>query len=143
MSNTYLATLSVSSQIYVVTCGGCGWLYGIPLTMQERAKSHGLRWRCPNRECLWASVGYNESDLDQLKKQVERAQQGSIRNREWAEREKALRETAERSNAALRGVNGRLKKRAAHGVCPCCKRTFSALSAHMKSKHPDFVESSS
>lgn len=32
----------------------------------------------------------------------------------------------------------RLATRANHGVCPCCKRTFSQLARHMKTKHPDF-----
>jgi hypothetical protein len=27
----------------------------------------------------------------------------------------------------------------AAGVCPCCKRTVKQLAAHMKEKHPEFV----
>lgn len=38
----------------------------------------------------------------------------------------------------MKGVATRLKNRAAHGVCPCCNRTFQQLARHMSAKHPDF-----
>lgn len=33
----------------------------------------------------------------------------------------------------------RIKKRAAAGTCPCCKRTFSNMAEHMKKEHAAFV----
>jgi hypothetical protein len=51
---------------------------------------------------------------------------------------------AERANRAEREASierdklARLRKRAKHGVCPCCKRTFQQLARHMKQKHPEF-----
>lgn len=32
---------------------------------------------------------------------------------------------------------------AAFETCPCCKRTFKQLAAHMKNKHPEFAHGSS
>ena len=72
-----------------------------------------------------------------------------------AEREKQLREEAERKLvyannraeravrrlSAKKGAMTRLKNRVAHGVCPCCHRTFPNLTAHMKGQHPAYVES--
>jgi len=55
-----------------------------------------------------------------------------------------LREEQARHQRTLSRVNevererDRLKKRVKAGVCPCCKRTFKQLSAHMKHKHPDY-----
>jgi hypothetical protein len=42
-------------------------------------------------------------------------------------------ETAKREALAAR--------RAAAGVCPCCRRSFVQLARHMKSKHPDHGQS--
>lgn len=33
----------------------------------------------------------------------------------------------------------RLKKRAAAGTCPCCKRSFSNMATHMRKQHPAYV----
>lgn len=40
-------------------------------------------------------------------------------------------------NIALQKEAVRLARRARAGVCPCCNRTFKALAAHMKTKHPE------
>ena len=51
--------------------------------------------------------------------------------------------TAQRG-AATRARNERdqIKRRVAHGVCPCCGRTFKQLARHMASQHPDFEHAS-
>lgn len=46
---------------------------------------------------------------------------------------------AETTKARMQVV--RHKKRAAPGLCPCCNRSFVGLSRHMKTKHPQYVES--
>ena len=33
-------------------------------------------------------------------------------------------------------------QRVEHGVCPCCKRSFSALARHMATKHPEYADGS-
>jgi uncharacterized protein (DUF849 family) len=40
--------------------------------------------------------------------------------------------------AAAQAETERLQKRVAHGVCPCCNRTFKQLNAHMARKHPAY-----
>lgn len=45
----------------------------------------------------------------------------------------------ERRLAATKGVVTRIKNRVGKGVCPCCKRTFPNLGAHMSEKHPDWA----
>jgi len=39
---------------------------------------------------------------------------------------------------AAQAETQRLQKRMAHGVCPCCKRSFKQLAAHMNRKHPTY-----
>lgn len=66
------------------------------------------------------------------------------------ERERLRRQTAaaerdhqERRVRAYKGKLTTIKKRVAHGVCPCCKRTFKNLANHMQEKHPNYGESDS
>lgn len=45
---------------------------------------------------------------------------------------------AEHSRRAEKAAKTRIKNRIARGVCPCCKRTFQNLAAHMQTQHPGF-----
>ena len=70
----------------------------------------------------------------------------------FGSRDRAGRLASERDQlaASLRGTKANaartrkelhsVKARVAHGVCPCCNRTFKQLARHMKTKHPDYVE---
>lgn len=49
-------------------------------------------------------------------------------------------ENERNSRIAVQGHLTRAKKRAAAGTCACCKRTFSNVARHMKTKHPEFVK---
>lgn len=40
----------------------------------------------------------------------------------------------------VKGEVTKLKKRIANGVCPCCKRSFCNLAAHMKTQHPEYTK---
>jgi hypothetical protein len=126
-----MSELEFTGTLTVIECGGCGWSYGIPERFHTEAKERGSRWRCPNRGCSWESVGYRESEVKRLQRELESARQWSTRNREWAERE-------QRRAIALKGVVTRTKRRIAHGICPCCKRTFANLANHMKGQHPSY-----
>jgi hypothetical protein len=44
-----------------------------------------------------------------------------------------------KSHAATKGHLTRTKKRAASGVCPCCRRSFKQLRRHMQNKHPVYL----
>ena len=47
---------------------------------------------------------------------------------------------AERTQIALRGHLTRLRQRIAAGICPWCKRHFNRVEAHVRSKHPEYLE---
>ncbi len=105
-------------------CGECGIEFCVPDFFQEERKKTGKGWHCPNGH----SRVYKESDADKFRR----------------ERDRALQQLAQRDDAiaAKDRELKRLKKRAAAGTCPCCQRTFSNMSRHMKQKHPDFDHAS-
>ncbi len=121
----------------IMVCPTCGVLYALPEALRKEAARRGnfeVEWCCPNGH----SVGYGENEQERLERRIESAEQESTRLRarldqseasERAQRGAATRARKERDKAATR-VKG--------GVCPCCKRHFTALERHMHSKHPDY-----
>lgn len=104
-----------------VECYSCGCIFAMSADFYTHRVRDKKGWYCPN--------GHNqhfvgESDVDKA-------------NRLLKEEQDRHRRTLERVNEAER-ERDRLKRRVKAGVCPCCKRTFKQLVAHMKQKHPDF-----
>jgi RNase P subunit RPR2 len=63
-----------------------------------------------------------------------------LSDKEKLEQERARhQETLARLNVA-EAKRVQLEKRIKRGVCPCCKRSFTALARHIKSKHPEYAE---
>jgi septal ring factor EnvC (AmiA/AmiB activator) len=113
----------------------CGVLFAVPVHMLKERRFDGKSFYCPNGH----SLSYN-GDRHQLERSLESTKQQLQGTRELLRHE-------ERSHAATRGQVTRVKNekakieaRVAHGTCPCCGRTFKQLTAHMKRKHPDYVE---
>lgn len=125
MSQSVIITLETT------TCfrHDCGVVFGMEKEYYDgRVKDHQTFY-CPNGHGQHF-VGRTELD----------------KAREALASERAFREAAERreqsTQLALRAEKGhvtRLKRRAAAGVCPCCHRSFDALRAHMRIKHPAFA----
>lgn len=96
-----------------------------------------FKFYCPNGHGQWYVSG--ETEAEKLRRERDRAVQQLA---EWQDYEREARERAERAErrvAAAKGQVTKLKKRASHGVCPCCSRTFADLARHMAGKHPGFV----
>jgi negative regulator of replication initiation len=51
------------------------------------------------------------------------------------------RDRKEAQRRAEKAAKTKIKQRVAHGVCPCCTRSFSDLKRHMTTKHPDYANS--
>lgn len=134
------SSISISVNLTEFSCGECGGVYAINERYRLQRYEKGGFWHCPYCQCSW---GYCESEVDRQKKELEKERQ----RRKWAEDAEAKRRTQianlQKQLSAQKGVNTRMKNRAAAGVCPCCNRTFKQLAAHMKNKHPDFVDSAS
>jgi hypothetical protein len=110
------------TQFVLLYCGKCGIEFSVPEHFYEECKKEGPRqtWYCPN-----GHPRIFNSTLDELRRERDRLKQ------QIAERDDAIRRTDKELT--------RLRKRASAGTCPCCQRTFSNMTRHMKTKHPEFL----
>lgn len=114
--------LNVSDELVPVQCGKCGIYFAMPKKFkEERLKDHRKNFYCPNGH---ARIFSGKTDLQKAKEQI-----------------KSLKDDLETANYRAEEIKRKFEKqqkRSAHGICPCCKRTFKQLAAHMQHKHPNF-----
>jgi hypothetical protein len=117
-----------------LACYKCGIAFAVDAEVNRVWRTTGNSFYCPNGH----GQHYTETDIQKLKKQLEREK----RNTEWAQNnakaERAARERTEKRLAARKGANTKLRNRIKNGVCPCCTRSFINLREHIATKHPDF-----
>lgn len=111
-----------------VQCASCGVWFGMDPFVRAKRKEDGGSFYCTNGHCL----SY-KGEMDELRRQRDRLKQENARLEE--ERLEAV-----RAEARAKAEANRLRKRAAAGTCPECKRTFPELAKHMAHRHPEFVE---
>jgi hypothetical protein len=129
-----VATLTYTGQLVTTVCW-CGIAHAVPRELYDHVKQQHTDG--DRQTGIYCPLGHNwifsgEGEAEKLAKQLERERKRLAATRDLLTHE-------ERSHAATRGHLTRTKKRVAHGVCPCCNRTFKQLAAHMKNKHPEFV----
>lgn len=113
-----------------VECWKCGIHFGIPDNFQAKRRGDHVGFYCPNgHPCYYTG----KSELERLREQLEMEQKSKSY---WIQEADAR----ARQLSAHKGIATKLKRRIAHGVCPCCKRTFQQLSAHIENKHPDYLK---
>lgn len=122
----------------LMTCGvkGCGIAFAVDKGTHKRWRDTGEWFYCPNGH----HIHYSDTETERLRReaaqkqaQIDCLETDLRRSREYAD-------VNLRSANAYRGQVTKIKRRVAHGVCVCCKRTFQNLAAHMKGQHPDYVE---
>lgn len=113
-------------------CRTCGVFATCPEVVWEQQIKEGGYHHCPNgHQWGWS----NETcERERLRQERDRLKQ------QMARLEDEKREADERTRQAELAT-ARLKKRAAAGTCPCCRRTFANMSQHMKRQHPGYVKS--
>lgn len=115
------AQIAVSITLAEINCGLCGATYAINERYRQQCYDHGRSWNCPYCKANW---GYQGSEIDRLKKQLQ-------------EKTELQERTLSRLNESER-EREKANKRTKAGVCPCCNRTFKQLARHMETKHKDF-----
>ena len=117
-------------------CISCGVHWAMPLVYTNHRRETHEPFYCPNGhgQCYQKSekdkeIAVKAAEIERLKRQLE-WKENSLRSAN------AMVDTAHRSNAALKGMITKERKRVGNGVCPCCNRTFKQLAAHMACKHP-------
>lgn len=130
------AVLQFTTQLESTTCPECGVQFAGPAHLLKSKREHAGSIYCPNGHVS----SWRETEADRLRRELEQAK----KDKEWAEKQRdqarEARDAAERKASALRGVVTKTKQRVGNGVCPCCNRTFKALSRHMATKHPEFKD---
>lgn len=116
-----------------INCYLCGVVFGVSASLnQKRLQDHGTFY-CPNGHPQHYT---GPTEAERLRKQLETANSTSeIYQRRLGEEV--------RSKRAVRAHLTRAKNkldRVAHGVCPCCNRSFQNLRRHMSAKHPGFAD---
>jgi hypothetical protein len=118
------------------TCPSCGIEWAAPKRFFEGRRATGATFYCPNGHTLH----YGETEADRLRRERDRLAQQVAQRDDALRAERASRDEIQRQLSAQKGVTTRLKNRAAAGVCPCCNRTFKQLAAHMRQKHPTYMD---
>ena len=134
MSTTFVTTALVHE-----TCcrADCGVPFGIESNHQRELLRSHANFYCPNGHSQHYTAKTEAERERELREQRERELTFAREQRDRAlNRESA---TARRL-IATKGVVTRIRRRVAHGVCPCCQRTFANLARHMAGQHPDFAD---
>lgn len=141
---TAVYNLSSIGSFTVITCykPGCHIAFGVDASVRQRWLDGGEDFYCPNghvQHYMETTVARLQKQLDAEKKTAERLLQEKEFAQKNAAAERAAREHTQRQLASRKGINTRLRNRIKHGVCLCCKRSFTNLRRHMKTKHPHFA----
>lgn len=123
------AALQQLVDMTAMECGKCGISFHVPEIWRSEKQRNGDGWYCPNGH----SRVYKESDAEKNARLLKEEQERHQRTLDRANRLNA-------ENLELMKKATRLQKRIKAGVCPCCKRTFRQLAAHMHAKHPEFAK---
>lgn len=124
----------LADRFELIYCYSCRIAFAVAADVRARWREKGSTFYCPNGH----DQHYCESDVQKLRKQLERTE----RERTWAQdnakSERLAREATERRLIGQKSAKTRLRNRIKNGVCPCCTRSFINLREHIKTKHPDF-----
>lgn len=131
--------------VEMVSAGNC-WSCGVPVYL-PRAKydscqrDHAQSFHCCNGH---SAVFAGKTEAQLLREELDKTRENLTKRLTWAEQNaidaRQQRDAAHRQASAARGQVTRIKNRVGNGVCPCCKRTFKQLAAHMACKHPEFKD---
>jgi hypothetical protein len=116
----------------VLDCAHCGMVYGIPEDFVDRRRKDHKTFYCPSGH---TQSFIQETTEEQLKRQLAGAK-GNLRFKE------ELLETERKRSAAYKGIANKQKKAHLTGTCPVCEEHLDSakrLTAHIKSKHPDYT----
>jgi uncharacterized protein with PIN domain len=125
--------LLINTEYVCITCT-CGLIFAVPAAVRQRWVDNNKSFFCP----MGHSLSYTGSELDKLRKQLEREKRDKEFHQRNATAEREAREKTQRQLRATKGAKTRMANRIKNGVCPCCNRTFMDLQRHMSTKHPDF-----
>ncbi len=125
-------TFEIATDFVSITCGGCDVSFAITDCFYRARRRDHKNFYCPNGCCRAYQA---ESKEERLRRELNESSRSNTFLR-------GCLETARRSRAALKGQVTKIKRRVGKGICPCCRRNFANLKAHMEGQHPNWSEES-
>lgn len=116
-----------------LTCGECGIVFAIETHLRDKWVDTKHSFYCPNGHSRRFT---GEAEADRVRREMSEQLASAHRALEW---ERVRTSNALKQASAIKGQMTKLRKRVGNGVCPCCHRTFSQLSRHMTSQHPEYA----
>lgn len=126
-----MSTVYQTETYSIQHCSECGVGFGISVAFRAERISDRRSFHCPWGHSQWFPGKTDEQRVKELQAQI--ATKDDLLRSTQRENEKQW-----RLRRAAEGKTRAIKRRVAHGVCPCCTRTFQNLAAHMANKHPGF-----
>lgn len=130
-------TIYATTVIDSYTCGACGIVFGLSREFANARMEDHKTWYCPNGHGR-AWLADNEAERARKRARQAEKERDAALARQVHERDQ--RQAAENSLRTTKGHLTRQRKRAAHGVCPKCSRTFANVQAHIAGQHPGYVD---
>lgn len=122
----------------VITCcnAQCGISFAVPEWWAKGRRETHATFYCQNGHSQSYQTESNAEkfrrERDIARQQMARVEQEREDQRTRVDKERIRAEKAEQAKK-------KLEKRTAAGTCPCCQRTFSNMTTHMRKQHPQFV----
>lgn len=113
-------------------CITCGVEICLPRDFYDRRVQDKKDYYCPSGH---SQHFIGETEAERLRKQLDEERLRTRRAEEDAAYQATMRK---REARAAKGRMTKLRHRIGHGLCPCCRRTFSNVQEHMAKLHPDF-----
>lgn len=134
-----MTTIERTQTLETETCCNCGVLFAMPKSWQRQFRQTHQLFYCPAGHPQHYT---GESDADTVQRLSGQLDQLKTRNQALSDANAQTRSQLDYQRRATKANATRLRKvkhRVAHGVCPCCNRTFKQLAAHMAGQHPQYT----
>lgn len=139
-------TIHTQVTLTIIQCPHCAGSFGISEGYYNEAKRVGgfkQCWTCPYCKTERGfGKGQTALEIEALQTKLKAAEENAQFYRDRRDYMEKEADHFRRSRDGIKGVLAKVKKRVAHGVCPCCNRSFTDLRRHMESKHPEFAHES-
>lgn len=134
-----MTDLSVTLSCVVITCchSDCGITFAVPSWWSQKRHEDHDYFYCPNGHRQHFP---SKSREEILAERLEARERELVSARAYQDQLKADRDAKERQLISQKGATTRLRNRARAALCPCCRRHFSQMARHLKTKHPDYIK---
>lgn len=130
-------TINIIETFNVHCCTECGVSYALTAAFEDRRRDDHKTFHCPNGHRQHYP---SKNDAEKAREEAERERQRAERLQQQLRRREEDLQSERRQHSATKGQLTKTRKRAAHGTCPCCKRSFANVQRHVSSQHPEYVE---